>query len=288
MAWRPSDTQRGLAQTARIEQLRRIYLKAQGDMTRRLSSIDLTSFQRYRTEQLLSQINSMIDEIDVRAYNWAKRSVKHSYRSGVNYGADHLRRMKVVRSVKYDALIHRQAVDVLTDAVATDLLEINGVIRRNVSRYIRATQQRIIEDRNISKALAESALHGEARRSTSDRLLSQFRKRMEAGEFIEINGRKYRPETYSELVARTRMREASSQGTVNTCLQYGNDLVQVSIHQDIDGDDICNEYEGRIFSLSGTSKTYPMLDHMPPFHPNCRHVLLPITEEAAERRSKQQ
>ena len=166
--------------------------------------------------------------------------------------------MKVTRSVSYDALIHRQSVQVLVDAVAAELLNVNGQIRRTVGRYIRTTQQRIIEDRAISQLLAEGAVQGEARRSVSDRLLVAFRDRMEAGELIEINGRRYRPESYARLVARTRMREASTQGTINSALQYGVDLVQISQHQDIDGDDICNEYEGRIFSLSGTSKKYPV------------------------------
>ena len=51
MAWRPSDTQRGLFYKKRIEELRKVYRKAQLELSSKLSSIDLSSFQ-YRTEQL--------------------------------------------------------------------------------------------------------------------------------------------------------------------------------------------------------------------------------------------
>ena len=46
-------------------------------------------------------------------------------------------------------------------------------------------------------------------------------------------------------------------------------------------------YEGRVFSVSGGSDTYPPLATLPnggpPFHPNCRHNLAPFVEPLASK-----
>ena len=284
MAWRPSDTQYRLYEKKRIEELRKVYLRSQNNLIGILNSVDLTSFQRYRTEQLLSQVNQEIVRLNKAVTRWSLINVRPSYRQGVGFASDKLKQLKVVRGVDSSALIHRQAVSVLIDDVAKDLLIVNGVIKKNVQRYIRSTQQKIIQDRAISGMLAEGLIQGEARRTVSDKLLNELRSKMTDGQMITIGGRNYRPDKYAELVARTRLREATTQGTVNTSLQYGNDLIQISIHEDIDGDDICNQYEGKVYSISGTDPDYPVADVLPPFHPNCRHVVVPITREAIEKR----
>lgn len=286
MAWRPSDTQYRLYEKKRIEQLRKTYRKSQLRLNDILAQVSLTSFQRYRTEQLLTQVNAEIANLNKEAAAWSKSNIKPSYMTGVNYSGRKLKDLGVTNSIDKGALVHRQAVSVLTDEVAKDLLIANGNMQRNIARYIRATQQRIIQDKEISRALAEGLIEGKARRSVSDTLLIEMQKKMKNQQYLTINGRNYKPEKYAELVARTRTREAVTQGTVNSAIQYGVDLIQVSTHQDIDGDDICNEYEGKVFSISGTSDKYPVADRLPPFHPNCRHVVTPVTEEALARRSK--
>ncbi len=94
--------------------------------------------------------------------------------------------------------------------------------------------------------------------------------------------RNYNLEYYGELIARTATRQAETAGVKNTCIQYGNDLVEVSSHATACGE--CIPYEGKIFSISGASEDFPPLDdgELPPFHVNCSHVLLPVTIEGLE------
>jgi hypothetical protein len=78
------------------------------------------------------------------------------------------------------------------------------------------------------------------------------------------------------MVAQTTLAQAQTQATIDLCALYENDLVQVSSHGTVC--DICLEYEGNVYSLSGNDPEYPKLDKDCPFHPNCAHGLEPTTE----------
>lgn len=86
---------------------------------------------------------------------------------------------------------------------------------------------------------------------------------------------------YAELVARTKIIEASSQSVIATAVETGSDLVQISSHNT--KTPLCAEYEGKIFSISGKDPDFPMLDAEPPFHPNCMHTMTITFREALAR-----
>jgi hypothetical protein len=119
---------------------------------------------------------------------------------------------------------------------------------------------------------------GRSRQAVAPQILDFFQRRIEDGNFIEINGRHYNLRKYSMLVARTEMRKSQSSGVLNSCKQYDNDLVEVSNHGTTTP--ICEPYEGNTYSLSGRTKGFPYLDTSPPYHPNCQHFLIPTSEEA--------
>lgn len=96
---------------------------------------------------------------------------------------------------------------------------------------------------------------------------------------IDKADRKWEPDRYVRMFARTRTRELQTQGIEDRMGDYGFDLVQISEHKDVDGMDICNDYEGNIYSLSGDHPDYPEIDARPPFHPNCVHVMTPWVEK---------
>lgn len=275
--------ERELYLAGRVRELQLIYRATQERLSTKLRRITLTEFDRNRTERILKEVKVQIAALNLTSKKWTERTIPVAYFEGVDVAAEAIKRFQIARRVNYDAQIHTAAVNVLTDEVTSALLIANGSIQKNVERFIRQTQQRILEDREISRMIAEGTITGEARRQTSDRLLNAFRENMADEKYIVINGRNFRPDSYAELVARTRTREASSRGIVNTALKYNMDLVLVSDHDT--ETELCQKYEGKIFSISGNSKGYKVLDLLPPFHPNCKHVISPITEEYAEEKA---
>lgn len=90
---------------------------------------------------------------------------------------------------------------------------------------------------------------------------------------VDRGGRQWSLRRYSEMLARTHIIKSGNEAVVNRAGQFDVDVVQVSTHAGVQ-DDLCLSFEGRLFSISGTSKKYPKLERIPPFHPNCRHSLL--------------
>jgi hypothetical protein len=78
------------------------------------------------------------------------------------------------------------------------------------------------------------------------------------------------------MVVRTTTREAATHGTINRLLERGDDLITISEHPD--PAEVCVPYAGQTFSLSGQTDGYDVIDQLPPFHPNCRHVATPASE----------
>jgi hypothetical protein len=251
----------------RVEQLAYTYRAAQKSLIRKLRDIDITDFQKARAQILLAQVNREIAMLDQMARKWAKGTIPTAYNFGLDISEDRLRQMGITKYVNMTSAIHTEAVAVLTDNVTLDLLTANQTIKKNTTRFIRATQQQVIEDKQISKAIAEGLIQGETRKEISNRILKDFEKQLKDEKFITINGRNYEPEGYSRMVARSRVAEASNQANVNAALQYGVDLVQVDIHAG--SCEMCDHFQGRIYSISGNDPDFPPLDERPPYHPNC-------------------
>lgn len=264
-----------------IEQLFKIYSAAQKRLTAVLGNADATDFQKFRAGQLLRQVEVITTGLDRSAYKWAKSTMPSSYDRGIDLAGERLRALNVSRFVSYDAQIHTSAIGILVDDVTRELLVANDGVKKFFDRFILQTQQTLLQDKEISRMIAEGLIEGQARRTVSDTLLKELSKKMDNEQFIVINGRNYRPDKYAELVARTRTREATTRGTLNTALRYGVDYVQWDVHSEIC--EYCQQYAGRVYSISGTDPQFPALKESPPLHPNCKCVVVPVTLEHLKR-----
>lgn len=149
---------------------------------------------------------------------------------------------------------------------------------KQFEKLFRATQQTLIQDERITKQIAEGILVGNPPKTAARTIQNELEKVMiREGRTLEINGRTYDPGSYSELVARTRGREVQSIGAIETIKSFGVDLVRISSHNTTT--ELCQEYEGNTYSLTGETEGYPVLDAYPPFHPNCLHVIVPVVKE---------
>jgi len=80
------------------------------------------------------------------------------------------------------------------------------------------------------------------------------------------------------MVSRVKFHEAQSAAARQTAANYDTDLIRISTHNTTTA--ICQEYEGKIFSISGKDKRFPILDQSPPFHVNCLHYETVTFEES--------
>lgn len=138
----------------------------------------------------------------------------------------------------------------------------------------------------LDELALEALLKEKSRGWLSKQMADFLRALLEIDKFIEINGRTYKMTKYARMVARTEMKHVQDSAMLDISNRYENDLVQISNHG-CDCDE-CKEFEGKIYSISGTHPKYP------PFrtsgyleaHPNCKHNALPTSEEALKIREK--
>jgi len=249
-----------------IDNLRKVYSAAQKRLVAQLNRVNLTDFQMARAQQLLKQVEVITAQLNNGVYKWAKSSMPYAYEQGIDLAAERLKAMNITRFVSYDAQIHTSAVSALIQDVSTELIIANDSMKKFFNRVILQSQQTVLQDAEISRMIAEGLIEGQARRTVSDTILQGLRKQLGEERFIVINGKNYRPDKYAELLARTRTREASSQGTINTALRYGVDLVQWDAHAEVC--EYCQQFSGRVYSISGADDDFPQLTEKPPLHPN--------------------
>lgn len=133
----------------------------------------------------------------------------------------------------------------------------------------------------IRSIIAEGTIGARTRRDISKSIAAEFSDGITA--LVDRSGKQWSLDTYAEMLARTKMREATNDGLQNRMIQSGVDLVQVSDHNSSHA--ACAEWEGKILSITGNTPGYKTVEDAKSgglFHPNCKHRLLPYRKGLAE------
>jgi len=145
----------------------------------------------------------------------------------------------------------------------------------NTLTYMSRTTDGIInkvQSLGIRRAIAEEAQSGVSTEAISKQIAGMINDSGIYG-LVDKAGRNWSPENYADMLVKTKLTEARNNGLMNSLLQVGQDLVEVSAHG---AKDACAEWEGRILSITGRSKLYPSVQDANNgglFHPRCKHTL---------------
>lgn len=152
--------------------------------------------------------------------------------------------------------------------------------REDLNRVLAATRQTNIAESAIDMSLMKSVGEGNIRLSKilsrRGTLANKLRDAQENKRYIRIidknkQPRRYRITYYSEMVYRVKWHEAQSEAVKTNNVNWGTDLIRVSSHNTVT--EICQEYEGKVMSLTGRNKDFPIADQVPPYHVNCLHYI---------------
>lgn len=234
-----------------------------------------------RARALLVEVEGILQELDRFSATWIAKSIPQAYRQGIRDVDAGLAEIGAPIATRLDTQIHQEAVQVLVNDLQDTLLDATARAEKGYRAVVRRTQLQAVVDKKITTEIAKGVAAGKARREVSSALRERLIKEL-GDRPLRIGGRNYQIDKYAEMVARTKTAEAQTAGTVNRMIEAGEDLVMITSHGAKDG---CGFYEGKIFSISGTHEKYPPLDSTPnggpPFHPNCRHALVPFIEDLA-------
>ena len=238
-----------------------------------------TPFSRARKLNTLKEIDGILGELDKKTNKWVNRELKTNYLQGKKDTQTLLKKADVSINVAFNK-IDQEAVKVLTSDTQLHFAEaISGVKRYSTRILDKASKER------IKAILVEGRISGATKKVISDNIAGQLKQG-----FIALKdkaGKNWKIETYADMLAQTKMTEATNQGLQNQLLQEDYDLVQVTNHGT--KCQICEPWEGEILSISGNSKEYRSVDEAEGaglFHPRCQHRLVPYHEDFAKQ-SKQ-
>lgn len=247
----------------------------------RLIGGELTSTAK-KARMALLEVEAVLRDLDDQAAAWISEYIPAAYRRGAAETLKGLKEIGFAGPIRFDPKFHEEAVQILMLDMQDRLSAATDTVRRTFRTTIRRTQLEAITDRQLSGIIAKSQITGETSRQLAKNIKKQLIDKFGEGP-IKINGRNYQMDKYAELVARTKTREAVTAGEINRCIEAGQDLVIVTNHNT--DCEICAFFEGRVFSISGTSDKYPAIGELlnggPPFHPNCLHNIVPFVEEYA-------
>jgi hypothetical protein len=157
-------------------------------------------------------------------------------------------------------------------------------------RTFNMTQNILIQESVIDRAIERGFFKTGSTYGPKKELQKEFMNKLLDDKFVTVidkNGKPihYQINTYSEMVARSKLREAQTIAVVNTGAEFGTDLIQVSSHNTATPFDA--QFEGKTFSISGNDPDFPKAGFLPPFHPNCLHSISVVFRETLERRGIQ-
>lgn len=263
----------------RLDELVFLYQSRQTEIVAQLQSVFLSPQTRTDLEQELRRIGKEVAFLNQLASAWADKAIPEEYRRSQAIAAAIIVAAGVTATVDLNSPAHQQAIAALTRQTKAVLLNANRSILTNAAAVIGQANMSLIRSRFALEGIDDAITAGAAVQTISAQVEKAMIESIGQGTIMTSNIRNQQPKVFADRYARTRMIEVASQATINTSLQYGVDLVQVSYHQHIDRPgDRCPEFAGNIYSITGTSQGFPQLIYMPPFHPNCRHVLVPVVD----------
>lgn len=222
-------------------------------------------------KDILKEVYDILNQLDEETRKWVQQVIGQVYSQASAETWAYLNSLGMaVKENPSFAQVHQQAIDVLAQNMVMSMHESFQFIGRRINDVFR----RVALEETGGK-MASGTTIKDMKQRVIQRLLDQGQTA-----FVDKLGRKWRLDSYAEMMARTTTREAATVATINTCREFGLDLVRVTTHYPTCH--LCAPLQGKVFSLSGKDKRYPKYGENEariPRHPNCRHSIHPYVRE---------
>jgi hypothetical protein len=239
---------------------------------------------RAQMNAVLAQLAVLLGEVDRGAEAWVKERIKEAFIGGqvealVTLGeAKTLEEARSMIAGATMSALAMETIDAMTADTFEDLLYANNKMKQSTIKMVRAV---------VAEQMKMKAAEGMGRNTTRKAIVKALNKKDIRDRFnvegnvaiVDKAGRRWKLETYAEMVTRTKMLQAHTEGTRVEALERGVDLAIISSHN---AKDACRKFEGQIISLNGLTEGFPTYDELRSsnliFHPNCRHKVTPIRD----------
>lgn len=276
-----------------IGSLGALYSTASRLLTKELLSVDLMELSDLQIMNIQKNVNDLILQLNLRTAKWARRATRAAYKQSQGIADTRLTILGMKKSPDFSPQKHRQTIDGEAGITSGGLIIANESIKTNVAYYFLLVKQAekgisqlqafdLRDEEVISGLIDDAVTEGASRGDLQQLIRIHFKRRLYDRKFINISGRNYDMIKYAKMVARTRLRIVQSKAIENSCAEFEADLVEISSHGTTCESQTCQQYEGQVYSINGSTPGYPRLPSWPPYHPNCEHSAAPTSVEAIE------
>ena len=256
-------------QGASNDEILQIFRDAQRELIDIVENQQGGSFNRFQKQQIKA-IGLVISKLEVKAFKWTERSLPPIMQAGAKETFDH------IKEFEEDDNFSVRFVGVPEEAVKSLIQEAFLDFGTTISGLQRDATRATIEKRRVQERVIKGFIQGASSSRTQQEIVDDLK---DQG-FTVLKakngfGQKFSLEAYANLLVRSQNVTAYNLGAKNQLLAGGRRYAIFPVlRPDIDGNDICNEWE---------EKRYIDLlqDPLPPAstHPNCRHTVRPVSFE---------
>lgn len=258
-----------------VEQLVKAYRKAIEEILYRLNSIDLNNFERAMQLATLKSVSEILTNLSDEAGAWAKVNIEKAATDGVINAIVSLGVVDTVQEaakiVKFNT-VNKEFVRAAVADTQTDLL----AVTQNVDRKVRTAVRQVSAE--VMRANLTQGINGTQtlKRDVIVGLRKQLGDSVNTG-IIDAAGKRWKPDTYVDMLVRTKLMQAHREATTNEALSRDAYYAVISRHG---AKDECRLWEGKIVKLTpGAEGDYTYIGDLPSrqiFHNRCKHLISPI------------
>jgi hypothetical protein len=251
------------------------YREALQKITNELNRIDLTNFERAQLLVVQKEIADALSDLDVRTKAWVAAQIPKVAEDGIIFSIIALGVAETVEEARKIVVFNRLNRDFIKTAVADtqdDLLQVSQNIERKVRTAIRQVTAEAMRS-NLTQGINTT---DSIKRDILKNLRERLGDSINTG-IIDASGRRWKPETYVEMVTQTKLAQTQRESTINDALGRNANYGIISSHG---AKDLCRNWEGKIVKLTpdapGDMPYYGSLPNREIFHPRCKHVISPV------------
>ena len=235
---------------------------------------------------MLNRVNSLTTTLKNSGKSGTNTAIKNAYDLGYANALYELGKIESIKKgmsdVKYTD--EQQAVlDKLMTDTYNDLLVATKYMSEASKKFIRVKTSQVMQIKSAlrqgNRQLVRTLMYG-----FTESALARDAARQGFTGIVDKAGRKWNLQTYAEMVVRTKLTQAHIQGTSKCGQELGYHLYIISSHNAIDA---CINWEGEIITIGEKIEGYYSYEELAEsgeiWHPNCKHHLTPISDDAASK-----
>lgn len=255
-----------------------LYKKAASSIMREIEKRDAVSINTANSRAILSDISKTIIELDKGSEEWVKENIPKSAREGIARSLVSLGVVETLKEAETIVKFNKLNKNMIESAVA-DTYQDLAQVTQNIDKKAKVALRKV-----ISESMKEQYVKGVTgsrtmKRKTLNKLYEDLDEIVNTG-FIDSAGRRWRAETYVEMVAHEKMNQTYFEANTNEAIARGAYYGIISSHG---ATDACRYHEGRIVKLDEDAPgDYPTVDELQAtgqiFHVRCLHQVSVLSD----------